>query len=236
MIFSIDGQVRYSEVDRDGEMKVEALVNYFQDCTMLHSETLGYGIQHLKETGEFWFLASWQIRILKRPRLYEKIKIFTNPYEFKGFFGSRNFWMEDQEGNCLVKANSNWVYLDLHTQTPKKIPLAEGQVYSPLEPKLEMQYEPRKIKLPEQMEALEPVPVRESQIDTNQHVNNCEYIKTAMEITGNRKLPAQIRAEYKKAAVLGDIFYPYVTTHELGCVVDLRAEDGTAYAAIEFLF
>ncbi len=228
--------MRYSEVDEHGYLTVDALVNYLQDCTMLHSETVNHGIRHLMQTGEFWFLTSWQIDIIRTPMLYETIKVITNPYEFKGFFGSRNFWIEDAKGDIIVKANSVWVYLDFASQRPKRIPPEEGAAYSPLGDKLDMDYAPRKIKIPENVTEYPPMPVRHDQIDTNHHVNNCQYIKAVMDAAGIEKMPRQIRAEYKKAAVMGDVFHPYISINDEQCTADLRGSDGTAYAAVEFVF
>ncbi len=236
MKFSVDGQVRYSEVDNHGIITIDALVNYLQDCTMLHSETVGHGIKHLKETGEFWFLSAWQIDILRAPVLYEKIKIITNPYEFKGIFGSRNFHIVAENGEELVRANSVWVYLNLNTQVPQRIPKEEGMAYGEPEPKLDMDYAPRKIKLLEPTTECPVMPVYSGQIDTNQHVNNCEYIKTAMEAAGIEKMPSRIRAEYKKAAVMGDNFHPFIYRDDNICIVDLHGDDNVDYATVEFTY
>ena len=75
-----------------------------------------------------------------------------------------------------------------------------------------------------------------SQLDINQHVNNCEYIRTFIAVTGIEAIPSRVRAEYKVSATEGDVFHPYVYFDSEKCIADLRAEDGTAYAAIEFTF
>ena len=113
MIFSMDGKVRYSEVDENGTVTAGALINYLQDSTMLHSEVLGGGVKHLDEIGNGWFLSAWQIDIEKVPKLYENITVYTNPYEFKGFFGNRNFWIENENKERMVAANSIWIYMDI---------------------------------------------------------------------------------------------------------------------------
>ena len=47
---------------------------------------------------------------------------------------------------------------------------------------LEMPYEDRKIKLPETTEDLEAFQVQKHHIDTNEHVNNCQYVQMALNI------------------------------------------------------
>lgn len=234
MIFSMDGKIRYSEVDEDGKLTVGALVNYLQDSTMFHSESLGGGLKILNENNEGWFLYSWQIDIEKIPELYENITVHTNPYEFKGFFGGRNFRIENEAGEDMVVANSIWIFMDIATQTPKRVYPEISAIYEPLLPKLDMEYTSRKIKMPEKFDALEAVKVDHSQIDTNHHVNNSQYIVTAMKAAGLRQMPKRIRAEYKKAAVLDDVFYPYVNKDSDKYTVDLRNAEGESFATVTF--
>ena len=42
--FEFDGRVRYSEIGHRGTMTLPALVDYFQDCTIFHSEAVGLGM------------------------------------------------------------------------------------------------------------------------------------------------------------------------------------------------
>ena len=144
--------------------------------------------------------------------------------------------MENQEKEKLVVANSVWVYLDKENFLPMRVPKEESEAYSFGEPKLDMEYLPRKIKVPDNMEALEVVPVRKSQLDTNNHVNNCEYIRTAIDVTGLEDMPSRIRVEYRSQAHFGDTFHPYICRNDRIMIVDLRGEDNTSYAAIEFQF
>ena len=234
MIFSTENKVRYSEVDEQGIITIEALINYLQDCTMLHSESLGGGLKKLSESGKGWFLSAWQIDIEKLPHLYENITVYTSPYEFKGFFGSRNFWIENEQKERMLAANSIWVFMDLINNMPQKIMPEDSEMYEPMLPKIDMEYSSRKIQMPKEYRGLQHVAVHYSQIDTNHHVNNCQYITTAMEAAGLRTIPKRIRAEYKKAAVLGDIFYPFINESDGNYLVDLRNEDGVSFATITF--
>ena len=108
----MNSHVRYSEADHNGLITPDALINYFQDCTMVHSELCGRGVTNASKAEGYWFLASWQADIIRTPKLFENINITTIPYEFKGFFGSRNFLITTDDGEELVKANSVWIYLD----------------------------------------------------------------------------------------------------------------------------
>ena len=54
-----------------------------------------------------------------------------------------------------------------------------------------MDYESRKIALPEECMSLEPFPVRRYHIDTNEHVNNCQYVQMAIEMLDQERVIRQ---------------------------------------------
>ncbi len=43
IMYRMTGEVRFSETDEQGRLKLGSLINYMQDCVMLHSESLGSG-------------------------------------------------------------------------------------------------------------------------------------------------------------------------------------------------
>lgn len=96
-----------------------------------------------------------------------------------------------------------------------------------------MPYEGRKIALPEQSRDEEPFPVRKYHIDTNEHVNNCQYVQMALEMVPGDVQVRQLRVDYKKSAVLGDIIYPRLTAEQERTVVELCDADGKPYAIVE---
>ena len=233
-MYAFDSRIRYSETDSEGELTLNALLNYFQDCSTFHSEDVGLGIGYMKEIGQAWVLSSWQIVVDRYPKLGEKVKIVTLPYELKGFLGYRNFAMLDEEGNYLAKANSLWSLLDMTTGKPVAVNEAMHKGYG-IDEKLDMDYAPRKITVPEGGQLLEPIVVKKHRLDTNHHVNNGQYVNIAMEYLPDDFLIHQMRAEYKKQAFLDDVLYPYIVSVEIGYVVSLRDEEGRPYVSVEFL-
>ncbi len=233
-MYAFDSRIRYSETDSEGELTLNALLNYFQDCSTFHSEDVGLGIVYMKEIGQAWVLSSWQIVVDRYPRLGERVKIVTLPYELKGFLGYRNFAMLDEEGNYLAKANSLWSLLDMTTGKPVAVNEAMHKGYG-IDEKLDMDYAPRKITVPEGGQLLEPIVVKKHHLDTNHHVNNGQYVNIAMEYLPDDFLIHQMRAEYKKQAFLDDVLYPYIVSVESGYVVSLRDEEGRPYVSVEFL-
>lgn len=231
-MYSFESRVRYSEVDKEGRITLNSILDYFQDCSCFHSDDIGVGINYLMEQGLAWVLSSWQIEIKRYPMYGENVKISTWPYDFKGFFGFRNFTMETPEGEMLAYANSIWTLLDLKKGRPTRLTPELIEAYK-LEPQLPMKCESRKIQLPEGMQAKEAFPVHKYHIDTNQHVNNGRYVGMAQEYLQEEKQVWKMRAEYRKAAIYGDTIYPYVKEQEKVTVVNLADGEGNPYAIIE---
>ena len=233
-MYAFDSRIRYSETDSDGRLTLDALLNYFQDCSTFHSEDVGLGIGYMKEIGQAWVLSSWQIVVNRYPLLGEKVKIVTLPYELKAFLGYRNFAMLDEKGEYLAKANSLWSLLDMTTGKPVVVNEAMHKGYT-IDEKLDMNYAPRKIAVPEGGVTEEMIVVKKHHLDTNHHVNNGQYVNIAMEYLPDDFVIRQMRAEYKKQAFLDDILYPYVVPVENGYVISLRDEEGKPYVSVEFL-
>ncbi len=232
-MYSFKGRVRYSETDRNGKLNLESLIDYFQDCSTFQSEDLGVGVEYLKERHLVWVLASWQVVILDYPKLCDEIEIGTIPYDIRGFLGYRNFFMKDKEGRFLAKAASIWTLLDTETMRPGKTTQEMLDGYR-LEERLPMEYAPRKIDLSGQGKRLEEIMIRSHNIDSNNHVNNGQYVQIAMEYLPEGFDIKELRVEYKKQAVLHDMVTVITYDKEDGIVVALCDPEEKPYAIVEF--
>ena len=233
-MYTFQSRIRYSEIGTDGNLTLESLLDYFQDSSIFHSENIGLGIDYLAEKNLAWVLSSWQIVVKRYPHLCENVVIGTAPYEFKGFIGYRNFWMDTEDGQRLAYANSIWSLMDLERMAPAKPPIEMINGYT-LSEKLNMDYAPRKITVPADGEPQEMIEVRPHHLDTNGHVNNGQYVRMAMEYISEDFRIRQLRAEYKKQAVLNDKILPVVAVNgdQTIYTISLNGEDDSPYSIIE---
>lgn len=230
----MESRVRYSECAEDNKLKISAIINYFQDCTTDNSEKMGVGHDYLVEKKRAWILNSWQVVINRRPEVREKIEISTWATGFKGVFGPRDFVMQTPAGEVLACAHTLWVYIDTETGRPVKPTEEEIAMYEVEQP-LELEGVSRKIKLPAEAVVVDTYPVRKYHIDTNHHVNNSKYVELACEALPDEFVVRGLRVEYKKAAVLGDIFTLCCVREEERIVVGLCDEEENPYAIVEFI-
>lgn len=235
-MYTFDSRVRYSETAEDGRISLNAIIDYMQDCTNFQSEDLGVGLEFHAKHGLMWVLNSWQIIVEQYPKMGEMITVGTQSTGYEKMFGYRNFLITDAQGACVAKANSNWVLMDLKKGRPMIVTPEIGDVYGKAEP-LEMEYAPRKIKLPEGGRAQEEIVVHEYHLDTNHHVNNRQYVQMAMEFLDQGTRVKELRVEYKKQAVLGDRITPVVyDVSDTERIISLNADDGKPFAVVQFFW
>lgn len=234
-MYTFETKVRYSEVDDKLTLTLSALAKYFQDTCIFDAENGSINIYYLTERKLAWVLSSWQIEIERLPILNEAIKIYTVPYEFKGFIGYRNFWMEDEAGNCIVKAASIWTLIHFEQMKPFR-PDEEILAGYPLGEKLEMDYAPRRISVEGEGEKGQEHIVYRAQIDSNHHLNNSEYINLAYAYLPQHAKVTQMRVEYKTAAYLGDSIIPVIYKQNGKIQVQLNDMEMNSYAIVEFAY
>lgn len=233
-MYSFESRIRYSEVGSDGKLTLLALLNYFQDCAIFHSEDLGVGVEYLEKLRGVWVMNAWQIDIDRYPQLGEQVRIQTHPYDFKLCLGSRNFGMVDKSGAMTAVANTLWTFLNTDTGRPMK-PTQEMMEKYRIEPPYEMEYLDRKIVFGDEGKKLEPVEVKSHHLDTNHHVNNAQYVAVACDYLPDDFVIGRMRATYHKSAVLGDLLYPVLYKEKEGSIgVALCDAEGKPYANVEF--
>ena len=233
-MYSFTSNIRFSEVDSSKRLTLTSLINYFQDCTIFHSESLHAGFEYLEPQHKAWVLSSWQVIIHRLPTFGEKVFVGTWPYNFSSLSGDRNFVLQNEAGENLVVANSFWVFTDTQTGRPSRLDPDYVKLY-PMESPLTMEYAPRKIALPEAYSEEAPFLVTKHHLDTNHHVNNAQYIRMAEDFLPPSFEVSEFRAEYKKSAKLQDEIHPLVSVSENTCTIVLADAEHKPYTTVQFI-
>ena len=226
-------RIRFTEVDQNRKTTLNAILNYFQDCATFQSEDLGVGMTTLESMGRVWVLNSWKIQVHRYPEFGERITVETWPYAFGKMTGQRNFRLVGEDGSVAACADSFWVYMDTKRMRPTRLDELMERTYV-TEPRLDMEYDEGKIALPESMEEKDTFLIHEYHLDVNHHVNNGQYVQLAGDYLPEGFQIRQMRAEYKKSALLGDVIYPRLGRGEDRFVILLGDAKGAPYATVEF--
>lgn len=233
-MYEITVRVRFSDIGMNNRLRLYELPKYFQDSSIEHSESLKVGIPYLRPKNLAWLLTSWQIDINRLPGYDEQLMIRTWPYDFKGAFGYRNYVMLSEEGEVLVKAYAIWLHTDISAMKPVRVPEEEASLYG-IEEKLDMEYTPRKIQLPSEMEEVDRVPVNRHLADMYQHMNNAMYVDIASDYIPKAGNVVRIRVDYRKQVKVGDTLIVKRAWEENHCYVAFYDEDGEMHVSTEFL-
>ena len=232
-MYTFESRIRLSESDENEKLTLTGLLDYFQDCSTFQSDDLGIGMGYLRTMKLAWVLNSWQIDIRRYPSEGERVTIGTIPYMIRGPLGYRNYFMDDEGGDRIAVAQTVWTLLNMEKEIPVSAPAEVVEAYK-VEPKLEMEYLPRKIVLPGEGKKLEPLNVGKHHLDANHHVNNGQYVKIAMEMLEDDIAVRRLRVEYKAQARLGDGIYPVLYRSDNLYVVSLNDREANPFAVVEF--
>ena len=152
---------------------------YTFDSRVRYSETV-------RDHHRAWFLNSWRILADRYPALGEKIRIGTFAYGFKGIYGYRHFFIQDEAGNFPIRADSIWFLVDTDTGMPTR-PTEEyttPYMADPEQVDLHMGETKRKIPLPKELQQIGEIRIQRHHLDTNHHVNNAQYVDIALDAAG----------------------------------------------------
>lgn len=203
--FTKEFRIPYFDTDPRGILRPEIVLAYMAETSSWHSDSLGVGHKLLNANGYGWMLNRWEAEFIKLPQAKEKVIIRTWTSSFDRFYATREFNMEDEEGNLLAKASTQWIFLDMKKKRPIRIPKEIQEKYSFIEEHGFDGYTDLK-----PMDATEgrTISTRKSDIDNNNHVNNIRYIEWMLEqvpedVLGNKDLK-RLAVNYKKEVLLGD--------------------------------
>ncbi len=171
--------IPYYDCDKDGYIRPENLLTYMAETSSMHSDKIGAGLKELRENNYCWMLNRWRVRFLKYPKVLEKVNIETWCAGINKFYATREFIVYDQTGEIVVKASTQWVFLDLIKLRPIRVPLDFGKIYGECKDRvLEDYYDFKKdLKVDQGLEFR----VRRADIDYNNHVNNVIYLNWMLE-------------------------------------------------------
>ena len=232
-MFQLSRTVCASMTDRHGSLKLFSAIQMMQDCSEYWKESEPDFRKCLEENGAAQLLVFRQVEILRVPRLYEKLTCSTSVFDCKGANGFRNTIISDAAGNPCYISWSQGAFVNATSGRLLRVP-AEVIARLRLSPRYEMNYRSRKIELPAgNLIPLPPVSVQRNDIDYNQHVNNAQYVRMALEYVPEGFEIGSLRVEYKRPVRYGSLLQPSLLEHSHTLYVVLSENDKVC-CVIEF--
>jgi len=114
--------VHYYEVGAAGRLTLPALLGYFEDIAILHSDARDLGLDWYEANRCGWMLVKWDVSIREMPRFGEQVTVATRINGMKSFLADREFTLLAPDGTVLAEARTNWILMDMDKRRPMRVP------------------------------------------------------------------------------------------------------------------
>lgn len=226
MAYSRDYFIHYYQIDLNLNLSVVGLLRILEDIAILHSDDMGLGLKYYEENNLGWMLIRWHIKINRMPKFKDTVTVITEPKAFRNFYANRFYTVNDREGNVLVDAKTLWAFVNTGTRKPMKV---NDDMYKGFQITEEDNIEFTKLEIVPAISRIDESKsfnVRISDIDTNQHVNNTQYVAWAIEA-----VPLEVQTQ----TTLKEITVNYLKETNLGNVVQSNVEITDIHESTECL-
>lgn len=179
-IWETTAKIRAFDVDANGKLKVNTILDYFQDAASYDAERRNFDYNEFVPKGLYWVLSWAKFEFMDYPEFMNEVKIQSwGKKQFK-FYSIRDYLMYNSRDEIICKGTSAWLLLDSKTLRPKILTQLYPEIKM-LVTKDVLQDLPKKIIPGEQTEIVYSTQIRYSDIDLNQHANNAKYIELMLD-------------------------------------------------------
>jgi medium-chain acyl-[acyl-carrier-protein] hydrolase len=181
MFYTSYFQIGFAHIGYENLITNEGILSLLEETAGGHSTSIGYGLNDIPETHVSWAVLNWKVKILKRPKYFDKVIVKTWARQKNKIFCFRDFEVYDENDNLLIIASSKWVFLDTEKNAIMKIEDSFYNKYKPEEKSVFNTEDLEKLKESEISEKTFEYTVRRNDIDVNGHVHNTNYLSLAYE-------------------------------------------------------
>lgn len=198
--------IRSYECDAFGNLRIVTMMNIFQDIADKHAFEIGVGMDFCQKHGLAWIGANYYILINKFPQIHQKIKVFSWPSAEKKLGAYRDYEIQNEDGETLIRASCQWILIDFAKRRP--VSLRDHLPAYDIISERAVDTDFPKIRNLAHTDYEIDFKIRFDDIDFNKHVNNAIYPLWASEALPmdyrSKHIPQQIEISFKKEALLGD--------------------------------
>lgn len=172
--------IRTSEMNAHGKLKIQALLNFFQESAIKHANHMGLGYNDVIKNNFAWVLSNLYIQIDTTTENAENLEVKTWPCGVSRFFALRDFDILADVSRKIAAGTSRWLAIDI-----RKRRLVREHDYFDIVHEFSIENKNRhefvKFPGPVRWNTENTFKVRYSDMDINQHVNNINYVEWIIE-------------------------------------------------------
>lgn len=232
--------IKSYQTNQYGKASIASLFNIMLEAAWAHAQIMDWGYDDLKNHNLFWVLSRFYLQVEKYPEWQDQITLNTWSAGTDGIYAYREYILEDESGNVLLRASSAWLILDMDSR--KIFRLNDYKTTFPKRIEANSCRNPKRIKPDAHSGNLNYSPVLFSELDINKHFNSVKYVERVLDDFGidflNTYEPAELEVNYLKEGVAGDsiaVTRTQLAEHEfLNCLV--RKSDGADLCAMRIVW
>lgn len=223
--------LRYYMCDRNHVLTMPMLVNLLLDVSGKQSLELGLGDDVVNDMGYSWIILQYEFTIHRMPNFKETIEIETFASEYNKLFCYRNFIVRDEKGKEIIKVSTTFALIDIEKRKMARLPV---EIVGPYQAEFNKRLKrtPKPVAIAENHATRKSYRIRYFDIDTNQHVNNSQYLNWALDSLGSNFLTSHVlksgTIKFEKEVHEGETIESWVSKEELdeGIVSAHRIQTG----------
>ena len=232
--------IKSYQTNQYGTASIASLFNILIEAAWAHAQVMDWGYDSLKSNHLFWVLSRMYFQVEKYPVWQDQIILSTWSAGTDGMYAYREYIVENEKGEILLRASSAWLILDMETR--KIFRLSDYRSTFPKRIDANACRNPKRIKPDIHPEAMVFYPVLFSELDINQHFNSVKYVERVLDDFGidflNANEPAEFEVNYLKEGQAGDLIAVTRTqtakNEYLNCLV--RESDGADLCVIRIVW
>ncbi len=135
--FSWRFRVRTYELDINHHVNNAVMANYLQETATRASSDAGYAYDWYFEQGKVWVIRNLKIRYYAPAFYGDELQATTWVGAFKRIRSYRDYVVrkigaDGSEGELVAKARAEWIYLNMETHRPERIPPEMLEAFGPI--------------------------------------------------------------------------------------------------------
>lgn len=211
--FERDYTINVSHVAPNGFITNMGILSLLEDTACKHSDIAGYGFNDIYNTGLSWILLAWKVKVLKRVKYADTVKVRTWARPSKKFTTLRDFEILDKDDNVICIATTKWTLVDIKKETITLITDEIINKYFPEDTSVFSNDDSSNTDIKKLVEPIEHsseyiYKTQRRDIDINKHMHNLNYLSLAYEVLPedvyNSAECDNIEIMYKNSLKLGD--------------------------------
>lgn len=195
-MFAKEYELRYSDIGKNGKIKITTVLDLLQDISILHSDFVGLTAEKFKSLSLACLLSGWRLKFLKPIDTREKVVIKTGIMTVTQFETYRKYEVY-QKDECVAIATANWFTVNTEKMRIERVSEGFFSVFESVSEE-DNGLPCAKLRPCENTELLYETKVLKRDMDTNNHMNNVKSVELALDFIPDDFEVSQLHVKYRK--------------------------------------